>query len=482
MMGLRFYTGMTSNITDLQGTVDRSPARLGLFTMFRLGLFQMSLGIMSILTLGVLNRILIDVNLLAIPATLAGGALAMYQFVAPARVWFGQRSDAKPLFGTHRTGYVWIGAALFTTLSYLAVQVVWGLSESLQAAGWTFPTYAWMALLAGTFALYGLGISCASTPFAALLVDVSDEDDRSKVVGIVWTMLMVGIVVGALTSASLLKGLTPDTLRASVNYLFTVVPASVFCLAILATFGVEKKYSRYGRRSKLVDREDQITFGRALRVLTASRQTGVFFAFLMVMTISLFLQQPVLEPYGGEVFAMSLSESTRLNAFWGTGTLVGIPLTGFLIVPRLGKKRTAFFGCLAVAFCFGLVVLAGFTGSKSVLQVAVTLLGLGFGMVTNASVSLMLDLTVAETAGTFIGAWGLAQAMSQALATFGGGVLLDLGRRVFAGPVLQYGLVFAVESLGMLLAVWFLARVDVEEFRSDTGQAVASTLAAEIDG
>jgi len=40
----------------------------------------------------------------------------MAQFVAPARVWFGQMSDAKPLFGYHRTGYVWTGAVLFAII------------------------------------------------------------------------------------------------------------------------------------------------------------------------------------------------------------------------------------------------------------------------------------------------------------------------------------------------------------------------------
>jgi len=41
--------------------------------------------------------------------------------------------------------------------------------------------------------------------FAALLVDVSDEDNRSKLVGIVWSMLMVGIIVRAIISSNLLS-------------------------------------------------------------------------------------------------------------------------------------------------------------------------------------------------------------------------------------------------------------------------------------
>ena len=90
--------------------------RVNLLTMFRLGLFQMGLGMMSILTLGVLNRVMIKE--LAIPATVVAGTLAMHQFVAPARVWFGQMSDAKPLFGHHRTGYVWVGSVLFVISAF----------------------------------------------------------------------------------------------------------------------------------------------------------------------------------------------------------------------------------------------------------------------------------------------------------------------------------------------------------------------------
>ncbi len=435
---------------------------------------------MSILTLGVLNRVMIDKNLLAIPATIAAGALAMYQLVSPARIWFGQMSDAKPLWGYHRSGYVWTGLTLLAVCAFLAVQVVWQLGASI-ANGWTAQSTGWAVLLAAIFALYGLCISASSTPFTALLVDVSDEDNRSKLVGIVWSMLIVGVVIGAATSQKLLEGLTPETLQASINRLFLILPWVVVCLGIIATLGVEKKYSRYGSRSTLVDREDRITLGTALKVLTASRQTGLFFTFLLVMTMSLFLQQPVLEPYAGEVFRMTLAESTGLNKFWGYGILLGMAVSGFLIVPRLGKQKTAQIGCLTCAGCFGLVLLSGFTANPTLLKSAVLLFGLASGLITNGAVSLMLDLTAAETAGTFVGAWGLAQAMAQAFATLAGGVLLDLGRQLFQTPTLAYGLIFALEALGMILAAGLLSRVSVTEFRTNAKEAIATVFESELD-
>ncbi|MEO0852171.1 MAG: BCD family MFS transporter, partial [Cyanobacteria bacterium J06648_11] len=405
--------------------------------MVRMGLFQMGLGIMSVLTLGVLNRLLIDE--LRVPALLAAGAIAVHQFMAPARVWFGQMSDAKPIGGYHRTGYIWIGTLGFTLAAFLAVQVIWQLNASIAAVGWTFASYAWIGVLGGVFAVYGLALSASSTPFAALLVDVSDEDNRSRIVSTVWSMLMVGIIAGAITSSVLLKQIGVEApmadIQAAVNRLFAIVPAIVVGMAIVALVGVEKKYSQFALRSRSgqssSDRDDQITFKQAMNVLLASRQTGIFFFFLLLMSVSLFMQDAVLEPYGGEVFGMAISETTQLNAYFGTGTLLGIAASGFTLVPRLGKKNTVKLGCLLVAACLGLLILAGWTGAPVVLMSAVGIFGCCSGILTAGAISLMLDLTAAETAGTFIGAWGLAQAIARGSATVLGGAVLDLGRSLF---------------------------------------------------
>ncbi|MEM9818208.1 MAG: BCD family MFS transporter [Cyanobacteria bacterium P01_D01_bin.6] len=452
--------------------------RINLFTMFRLGLFQMGLGLLSLLTLGILNQVLISE--LRIPAVLAGGAIAMYQFVAPARVWMGQISDSKPIRGYHRTGYVWLGMFLQAICLFLAIQVVWQLGASA-TNGWTPATTGWMALLAGMFALYGLCIATSSTPFAALLVDVSDEDNRSQLVGIVWAMLMVGIVAGAIVGEVLLTNLAPEALQSAITRLFIVFPLSVVVLGVVATFGIEKKYSRYATRSSLAGREDQITLRQAIAVLTASKQTGFFFLFLLVMTVSLFLQQPVLEPYAREVFGLSIGESAGLNQFWGYGILAGIGLSGFLIVPRLGKQRTAMLGCLFSAVCFVLVILSGVTANPTTLRSAVMLFGLASGILTNSAVSLMLDFTAAETAGTFIGAWGLSQAMAQASATVLGGALLDAGRQLFPSTLLAFALVFACQAIGMVLAFSLLTRINVQQFKTESGKAIATLMEMELD-
>jgi len=419
--------------------LDEQPPKLPLIQMFRIGLFQMGLGIMSLLIAGLLNRLMI--NELTIPATLAAGFIAMPLFVSPTRVWFGQTSDAKTIFGTHRSGYVWIGAVVFAIIAFLLTQVMWKLGLSVHEIGWNGVTYAWVGLLGAMFAIYGMAISFSSTPFAALLVDISDEEDRSKLVGIVWSMLMVGIVIGAIAVSRLL------------NHILNGTTAT----------------------------EDKLSLGRALRVLTASKQTGLFFSFLLMMTIGIFMQDAIMEPFGGAVFGMSICATTQLNAAFGTGTLIGLSSSGFLIVPRLGKENSTKLGCYLVAASCALLLIAGFTQKTVVLQVALTLFGFASGITTSGALSLMLDLTAAETAGTFIGAWGLSQAIARGIATLSGGIVLDVGKMIFSTAIYAYSFVFVCEAAVMIIAVSLLSLVNVQEFRSDAKQAIAAVFSNELD-
>jgi BCD family chlorophyll transporter-like MFS transporter len=62
-----------------------------------------------------------------------------------------------------------------------------------------------------------------------------------------------------------------------------------------------------------------------------------------------------------------------------------------------------------------------------------------------------------------------------------GGVILDLGRWILPNITLAYGLVFVVQAIGMLTAIWLLGRVNVNEFRSNTKAAIVAVMGGELD-
>ena len=75
----------------------------------RLGLFQLSLGLLSVLTLGLLNRLLIQD--LQRPAALVALAIGAQELMGVTRAWFGYWSDRIPVTSLRRTPFV-VGSSL----------------------------------------------------------------------------------------------------------------------------------------------------------------------------------------------------------------------------------------------------------------------------------------------------------------------------------------------------------------------------------
>ena len=449
----------------------------------RLGLFQACLGCLAVIFSGLLNRVMLSE--LGFPGLLVGGALAFEQFVAPARVLFGQISDAHPLAGRRRVPYVLLGTAAFCVLAVLAVPLTFQLARLFERGSQPVLAFG-IAGLCGLYALYGLAVSLATTPYLALVIDRTEEQERSRAVGIIWCMLTVGIVVGAIAiSISLrsLDGITdPARLEPVLLRFMLNVAAVVWTLTLVAVWGMEP--TRPAReQSPERPRDDSVTLAQAWALITSSRQVLVFFLFLVLFTLGLFLQDPVLESYGAQVFAMPIAATTQLNAFWGIGTLLGLLVAGLWIVPRLGKLPTARLGCQLIVASLVLLLLCGLQPSVPALKLVLLLFGLAAGIATNSALCLMLDLTLPQATGTFVGVWGLAQALSRAMGKLLGGGLYDLGRLLHlgAGPYPPFALVLGLEALVGLAALLVLERVNVRQFREDTDLGLRRILAMELE-
>ncbi len=471
---------------------------LSLLASLRLGLFQACLGCLAVIFSGLLNRVMLSE--LGFPGLLVGGALAFEQFVAPSRVLFGQVSDAHAIGQRHRVPYVLLGTALFCLLAVASVPLIFQVGRLLEAGSQPIVSLG-IAALCGLFALYGLAISLATTPYLALVIDRTTEAERPRAVGIIWCMLTVGIVVGAILiglSLRSLDGVTDPLVLESTLRLFLIrVAAAVMLLTVIATWGMETPQaaaSSLGVSSGPATgaaasmsrsgacREDAVSLRQAWTLITSSRQVLHFFLFLIFFTLGLFLQDPVLESYGAQVFGMPIAATAQLNAFWGIGTLLGLLLAGLWVVPQLGKLATARLGCRLIAGSLLLLLLCGLTASVPLLKLVLLLFGLAAGIGTNSALCLMLDLTLPQAAGTFVGVWGLAQALSRALGKLIGGGLFDLGRLLPLGPdpYPAYALVLGVELLVVMLALRMLTLVNIRQFREDTGRSLERVLAMEL--
>tara|TARA_Y100001968_G_scaffold11877_1_gene9910 strand:- start:5101 stop:6429 length:1329 start_codon:yes stop_codon:yes gene_type:complete len=442
------------------------------------------LGCLAVIFAGMLNRVMISE--LEFPALLVGGGLAFEQLMAPSRVFFGNISDRWPIKGKKRTPYILLGSLGFCTMAIVSVPFIF-ITEKALSNGELLPIVFCSIGLCVLFSLYGLAVSMATTPYLALVIDLTTEEKRPQAVGIIWCMLTIGIVIGAISISIATKGLDgvtdPIVLEMVLSRFMVWVSGIVFCITIFACWNIEPKQIKDSSNHNS-NQNKEIGLKKSLEIITSSRQIKIFFTFLILYTLGLFLQDPILESYGAEVFDLPISETTLLNAYWGVGTLIGLLIGGLWITPKLGKLTTSKLGCWMILISLILLILSGVTSNSNGLFGILVIFGLAAGIATNSALSLMLDLTLPKMAGTLVGVWGLAQALSRAMGKIFGGGLLDLGR-ILSGPentFLAFSFVFLLEILVTALAIVVLNKVSVKRFREETSVSMESLFLAEIEG
>jgi MFS transporter, BCD family, chlorophyll transporter len=173
-----------------------------------------------------------------------------------------------------------------------------------------------------------------------------------------------------------------------------------------------------------------------------------------------FMQELILEPYGGLVFGMSPGETTQMSGAQNGGAFLGMLAVGILASGlKLGSLRLwVVSGCLGSAAVLGVIALA----PPGVPLVALVM-ALGFcnGMFAVAAIGSMMQLAGqgrGRREGTRMGLWGASQAIAAGAGGFLGAALVDVFR---AGlPVHQaFGTVFLIEAALFLAAAAMALRI-----------------------
>ena len=416
---------------------------VSIWRLARWGLREFAAGLLSVLVVGVLNRVMaveLGVSLTVVSLVVGG-----YNLAAPLALPLGHRSDRRPLFGHRRSGYVVAGAALTGVAACFAPDAAYLIANS-GVAPWA------VVLGLGLFALMGLGMYGSGTAFFALLADQCPAHDRARAASVVYSELMLGILAGVGLTAVVLEGAGRGELRA----LFIIVGVAVVVLTTLAVWGTEP---RVDRSTPNVPAEGT-TFGVAVRDLAARPEARRLFAFLLIATTALFLQQTILEPFGGIVLGLSVDQSTGFNAVLIIGVLLGMGAGSRVVTPPVGIIGLGATGLMVAAIGFGSLALGAFLASGAIVWTALAVLGFGTGLFNVAGLSLMMQLSRPGAVGLAMGAWTLSHAIADGLATAGGGAAYD-GVRTLTGavPGTAFATVFAVEGLMLLLLLPLLARL-----------------------
>ena len=442
----------------------------------RLGLFQLSLGILGVLMLGLFNRLLIAE--IGLPAAVVAFALGSQQLMGFTRVWFGNRSDRIAGGRLKRTPYIVKSALAFSLLFGLAGWVVLQLAETVALPSQPF-VGVWIGVLTLISIAIGTAISAGGTAFSALVVDLTSERERPRVLSVIWGMRLLGVLLGSafiarLFGAACEEGASGDALKSGLEQLIVVSPLLLFGLAVFSVLGVEHRVvSRDSIAQSAMpdvanDPPKTVQLLQLIGRLRTIPQFGRFVGVLCLFTFSMFLNDAVLEPYGAALFGMSLCATTALNALMAIGFFVGLGLSGFLLVERMGNVRTAQLGAILATTALALMLLSVPWQFLEGFQLAVMLFGLSLGICIHASFTLMFSFVEPGKVGLLLGIWGALYAYSRGLATMSGGGLLTLFKTLNPDDVFgSYGSVFGLQIAGFLVAAVLMHRLDVDGFRRD---------------
>ncbi len=428
---------------------DAASDDLPMAQLLRLSLFQVSVGMATVLLLGTLNRVMIVE--LSVPAIVVAFMIALPVLSAPFRAMLGHRSDHHRSFiGWKRIPYLWFGS-----LWQMGGLAIMPFALIVLSGDQTYgPDWAGEALAGIAFLMTGIGLHMTQTAGLALASDRATDETRSKVVALLYVMFLLGMAASSLIIGWLLHDFDQITL-------IRVVQGCAVITMVLNIFALWKQEKvRPMTRAEMAEKRP--LFVDSWRDFMRGGDAGRLLFLVVIGTMGFQMQDVLLEPYGGEILGLSVGATTWLTAANALGALAGFVLAGRWMGRGHDAYRMAARGILVGIGAFSAVIIAGMTGSVALFFAGACTIGLGVGLFAVSTLTAAMALPEQGTSGRglALGAWGAAQATAAGLAIFVGGALRDavggliarggLGP-VFDDPSVAYAFVYHVE-IGLLFA------------------------------
>lgn len=392
---------------------DAASDQLPIGQLLRMSLFQVSVGMASVMLLGTLNRVMIVE--LSVPAMIVAVMIALPVLIAPFRALLGYRSDTyRSAIGWKRVPYLWFGS--LWQMGGLAV-----MPFALLVLGGDpvhHVPFAGEVLAAVAFLMTGLGLHMTQTAGLALAADRASDETRPRVVALLYVMFLAGMGVSALLIGWLLRDF--DELL-----LVRVVQGAALAGLLLNLIALWKQ-EHVQPMSRAERRAPRPLFRDAWSKLSEGSRIGRLLFVVFFGTMAFNMQDVLLEPYGGEVLGLSVSSTTLLTAVWAAGALAGFALAAKRLADGGSPYRLAATGCIAGLAAFSCVIFAAPLNSPPLFFVGAGLIGFGGGLFAVATLMAAMTIPAHNMRGLVLGAWGAAQATAAGLSIAVGGTVRDI--------------------------------------------------------
>jgi len=444
---MRAWVGMGTRFLPF---ADAATAELPLSRLLRLSLFQVSVGMALVLLVGTLNRVMIVE--LEVPASLVGVMISLPLIFAPFRAVIGFKSDVhKSELGWKRVPFMYRGAMIqFGGLAIMpfALLVLAGGGNASQAPTWIGYAGAGLAFL-----LVGAGLHTTQTVGLALATDLAPTDAQPKVVGLMYVMLLFGMIASAVGFGALLANF-------SAERLVQVIQTSAVATIVLNFVALWKQESRKSSSMAQPQRR-QPSFRESWDSFTRGDQAIRRLAAVGLGTMAFSMEDVLLEPYGGQILGLSVGNTTGLTACFAVGGLLGFGWASRVLSRGADPFRMSSFGALIGIPAFIAVILSAPLQSVWLFAAGTLFIGFGAGLFGHGTLTSTMNLAPPSQTGLALGAWGAVQASAAGVAIALGGIIRDLAANFMTpgqlGAAMAYDVVYTIEIVLLLATLVLMA-------------------------
>lgn len=394
---------------------DAASEDLPLSRLLRLSLLQVSVGMSLVLLVGTLNRVMIVE--LGISAAIVSVMLCLPLVFAPLRALIGFKSDThRSVLGWKRIPFIFRGTMLqFGGLAIMPFALL-VLSGGGNAAAW--PTWIGPSMAGLAFLLVGAGLHTTQTVGLALATDQATPEQRPKVVGLMYVMLLLGTIISALIFGAFLETFNPGRLVQAIQ-------GSAVVTLLLNGIALWKQEA-LRRASADAQPEEESHFRDALSTYLNGRHALRCLIIVGLGTMAFGMQDVLLEPYGGEVLKLTVSATTYLTATLAIGGLVGFAYASRVLSRGVDPFRMCFAGAVIGAAAFVAVIASADLAMPTLFRTGVFFLGLGGGLFSHGTLTSTMNFAPKGQAGLALGVWGAVQATAAGIGIGLGGVVRDV--------------------------------------------------------
>lgn len=202
-------------------------------------------------------------------------------------------------------------------------------------------------------------------------------------------------------------------------------------------------------------------FADAWRTFAAGGQVVRLLVAVAIGFFAFNLQDVLLEPYGGQIFHMSVSQTTGLTGLMAFGAVLSFISAARLLEGGWDPIRVAALGAVVGVAALVLVLFSSALDSLVMFRVGTTAIGFGEAMFGVGTLSYAMALRDAEQHGIALGAWGAVFATGEGLGLALSGAMKDGVTRLAHGSanagisadLLGYNSVYTFEVMALIVTL-----------------------------